>query len=179
MKKVMQTKTGLGGNCEGATIATLLGLELSEIPDFWDGIDIKTTDADESGAIYQENLNSFLKQHGYKMLNLGVTKDPTQRDINWVIEVSKAIGTKHLVAGISPRGYMHSVIYENGELWHDPHPEGGGVIPCQICLLVPIFKSLSEKVSITKDQLRRVSEEQLKAYMEEKPVSEKDKFINL
>ena len=43
----------------------------------------------------------------------------------------------------------------------------------------PIFKSLSEKVSITKDQLRRVSEEQLKAYMEEKPVSEKDKYINL
>ena len=139
MKKVMQTKLGLDGNCEGATLATLLGLELSEIPDFWDGIDIKTTDADESGDIYQENLNSFLKQHGYKMLNLGVTRDPTQRDINWVIEVSKHLGVKHLVAGISPRGYMHSVIYENGELWHDPHPEGGGVIPCQLCLLLPIF----------------------------------------
>ena len=36
MKKVIQTKLGLGGNCEGATIATLLGLELSEIPDFWE-----------------------------------------------------------------------------------------------------------------------------------------------
>ena len=139
MKKVMQTKLGLGGNCEGATLATLLGLELSEIPDFWEGIDIKTTDTDESGVIYQENLNSFLKQHGYKMLNLGVTKDPSERDQQCVTDISKHLGIKHIVAGISPRGYMHSVIYENGELWHDPHPEGGGVIPCQICILVPIF----------------------------------------
>jgi len=140
MKKVMQTITGLGGNCEGATIATLLGLNIEDVPSFWEGIDIKTTDTDESGVIYQENLNSFLRQHGYRMLNLGVTKYPKAQDINWVIEVSKAIGAKHLVAGISPRGHMHSVIYEHGQLWHDPHPEGGGVIPCQICMLVPIFE---------------------------------------
>ena len=143
MRKVMQTKLGLGGNCEGATLATLLGLDLETIPDFWEGIDIKTTDADESGAIYQGNLNRFLCQHGYRMLNLGVTKDPTERDQNWVVEVSKAIGTKHLVAGISPRGHMHSVIYEHGQLWHDPHPDGGGVIPCQICFLVPVFNGMS------------------------------------
>ena len=140
MKKVMQTITGLGGNCEGATIATLLGLNIEDVPSFWEGIDIKTTDTDESGVIYQENLNSFLRQHGYRMLNLGVTKNPKAQDINWVIEVSKAIGAKHLVAGISPRGHMHSVICEHGQLWHDPHPEGGGVIPCQICMLVPIFE---------------------------------------
>lgn len=146
MKKVMQTITGFGGNCEGATIATLLGLNIEDIPSFWEGIDIKTTDADESGVIYQENLNSFLRQHGYRMLNLGVTKNPTAQDQNWVIEISKAIGAKHLVAGISPRGHMHSVIYENGELWHDPHPEGGGVIPCQICMLVPIFDLLQSEL---------------------------------
>ena len=145
MKKVMQTITGLGGNCEGATIATLLGLNIEDVPSFWEGIDIKTTDTDESGVIYQENLNSFLRQHGYRMLNLGVTKNPKAQDINWVIEVSKAIGAKHLVAGISPRGHMHSVIYEHGQLWHDPHPEGGGVIPCQICMLVPIFDKANQE----------------------------------
>ena len=145
MKKVMQTITGLGGNCEGATIATLLGLNIEDVPSFWEGIDIKTTDTDESGVIYQKNLNSFLKQHGYRMLNLGVTKNPKAQDINWVIEVSKAIGAKHLVAGISPRGHMHSVIYEHGQLWHDPHPEGGGGIPCQICMLVPIFDKANQE----------------------------------
>lgn len=179
MKKVMQTKLGLGGNCEGATLATLLGLELSEIPDFWDGCDIETPASPDNGIIYQRNVNNFLEKYGYKMLNLGVTSNPSERDQQWVIDISRHLGIKHIVAGISPRGYMHSVIYENGELWHDPHPEGGGVIPCQLCLLLPIFKSLSEKVSITKDHLRRVTEEQLKAFMEEKPISDKDKFINL
>lgn len=46
----MQTVTGLGGNCEGATLATMLGLNIEDIPSFWEGIDIKTTDPDESGA---------------------------------------------------------------------------------------------------------------------------------
>lgn len=140
MRKVMQTVTGLGGNCEGATIATLLGLDINDIPSFWDGIDIKNPTAPGAGVLYQDNLNYFLRQYGYRMLNLGVDKNPTEQDQNWVIEISKAIGVKHLVAGISPRGHMHSVIYEHGQLWHDPHPEGGGVIPCQICLLIPIFK---------------------------------------
>ena len=179
MKKVMQTKLGLGGNCEGATIATLLGLELSEIPSFWNGCDIETPALPKNGIIYQRNLNNFLEKYGYKMLSLGVPRDPSERDQQWVIDISKHLGIKHIVAGISPRGHMHSVIYEHGQLWHDPHPEGGGVIPCQLCLLIPIFKSLSENVSITKDHLRRVTEEQLKALMEEKPISDKDKFINL
>lgn len=167
MKKVMQTKLGLGGNCEGATLATLLGLELSKIPDFWEGIDKLNPEAPGAGVLYQDNINYFLRRHGYRMLNLGVTKDPTEQDINWVIEVSKAIGTKHLVAGISPRGHMHSVIYEHGQLWHDPHPEGGGVIPCQLCLLIPIFhdegnidhdnilKKICENCSIETDKLYR------------------------
>ena len=139
MKKVMQTKTGLGGNCEGATIATLLGLELSEIPDFWEGCDIENPASLENGQIYQQNLNNFLAKLGYKMFNLGVPRNPSKEEQQWVIDISKHLGIKHIVAGESPRGYMHSVIYENGELWHDPHPEGGGVMPCQLCLLIPIF----------------------------------------
>lgn len=167
MKKVMQTVTGLGSNCEGATIATLLGLELSEIPDFWEGCDKENPTLAENGVIYQQNLNNFLEKYGYKMLNLGVkSKDMTERDQQWVIDISKHLGVKHLVVGISPRGHMHSVIYENGELWHDPHPEGGGVKPCQLCLLVPIFreentnpdntvKKICSNCSIETDQLFR------------------------
>ncbi|MHA3059942.1 hypothetical protein ACX1N5_03950 [Acinetobacter sp. ANC 4636] len=139
MKKVMQTVIGLGGNCESATIATLLSLNIEDVPSFWEGIDTDSPTASGNGIFYQDNLNRFLHKHGYKMLNLGVIEDPTEENQNWVIEISKHLGVKHLVAGISPRGHMHSVIYEHGELWHDPHPEGGGVIPCQVCLLVPIF----------------------------------------
>jgi hypothetical protein len=140
MKKVMQTKTGFGGNCEGATLATLLDLDLHNIPDFWENCLIEDPANPTNGEIYQDNLNKFLALHGYKSVSIG-WNEPTEESVRWVEDISKQIGVKHLVAGLSPRGYMHSVIYEKGKLWHDPHPEGGGVIACQIQFLVPVFGS--------------------------------------
>lgn len=32
-----------------------------------------------------------------------------------------------IVAGKSRRGHSHAVLYRDGKLWHDPHPEGGGI----------------------------------------------------
>ena len=142
MKKVMQTKTGVGVNCEGATIATLLGLDIQDVPDFWEGCDIKKPTCRENGAKYNENLNNFLKTLGFKAITLGFN-EPSEQAEGWVQDISIVAGVKHLVNGISPRGYMHSVIYENGSLWHDPHPEGGGVKPCQITFLHPIFDEVA------------------------------------
>lgn len=135
MEKVMQTQFGLGGNCEGATLATLLGLNLEDMPDFWEGCDKSTDDPEINGARYQENLNRFLKDHGYRSLSLGADGP----HVEWCVEISKQMKVKHLVGGKSPRGYMHSVIWEHGELWHDPHPEGGGVVAEHITFLLPLF----------------------------------------
>lgn len=138
MKKVMQTKTGLGGNCEGATLATLLGLDISDVPDFHDGCDDKNPSSEENGEIYQTNLNNFLAKFNLKSVSIG-WNSPNEDSSAWVENFSSQLGVPHLVAGKSPRGYMHSVIYKGGKLWHDPHPEGGGVIPCQIQFLMPII----------------------------------------
>ena len=32
------------------------------------------------------------------------------------------------VAGPSPRGVLHQVLYRDGRLWHDPHPSRDGVL---------------------------------------------------
>ena len=34
----------------------------------------------------------------------------------------------YLVIGQSPRGRCHVCIYQNGELLHDPYPDGGGLV---------------------------------------------------
>lgn len=139
MKKVMQTVTGLGGNCEGAVLATVLGLDLEDIPSFWSESGKENPTCPKEGAAYQERLNAFLKPHGYKVLNLGEEVPHGQ----WVTDISIAMGDIPLiVGGMSPRGYKHSVIYKNGHLWHDPHPEGGGVIPYHISFLVPTFGAI-------------------------------------
>ncbi|MEG1729570.1 MAG: hypothetical protein RR280_08535 [Bacteroidaceae bacterium] len=139
MKKVMQTVTGLGGNCEGAVLATVLGLDLEDIPSFWSESGKENPTFPKEGAAYQERLNAFLKQHGYQSLSLGAN-EPHE---DWVMGISMNMkGVPLIVGGMSPRGFMHAVIYKDGFLWHDPHPEGGGVIPYHIAFLVPTFGAI-------------------------------------
>jgi hypothetical protein len=35
---------------------------------------------------------------------------------------------RKFVAGKSPRGVMHQVLYRYGRLWHDPHPSRDGIL---------------------------------------------------
>ena len=112
----MQNIFGLAGNCESATLATLLEIPLEDVPSFWVGINKEIMTPEEEGIKYQENLNNFLKTKGYTSISLGTAGEVTQDDVDWVIDVSKGIKSKHLVVGKSPRGYNHSVIYENGKL---------------------------------------------------------------
>lgn len=34
----------------------------------------------------------------------------------------------YMVSGDTERGVCHVVLYQNGKLWHDPHPSGAGLI---------------------------------------------------
>lgn len=61
---------------------------------------------------YPMQLVEFLKEKGYRLRNSKV--EPK--------------GIKYYMAvGISPRGLNHVVIYQNGKMIYDPHPDGGGV----------------------------------------------------
>ena len=138
MLKIMQTKFGVGGNCQSATIATLLGIQIDEVPDFWENCDLtEGCDDFENGRIYNENFNNFLAKFGLTSISLGVAAGDHSE---WINSVSRQLaGIPLLVNGLSPRGFMHSVIWMDGELYHDPHPEGGGVIPANITFLMPTF----------------------------------------
>ena len=41
-----------------------------------------------------------------------------------------------LVAGMSPRGVVHQVVYRGRRLWHDPHPSRAGVLDIQEVLAI-------------------------------------------
>lgn len=137
MRKIMQTEFGLGGNCQSATTATLLGLTIDQVPNFWAGCDMETPASAENGELFNKNFNEFLRNFGLTSITLGL-EDGDHSE--WVCAISCHMkGVPLMVGGRSPRGHMHSVIYMDGELWHDPSPQGGGVIPCQITFIVPRF----------------------------------------
>jgi hypothetical protein len=133
-KRVMQTELGPRGNCQSACLAMLLGLELSEVPNF--------AVSDETW----EQQASWLLARGLWRL----TVVPWQ-GLPW----PPAHGF-YIAGGVSPRGHRHSVIYRAGELWHDPHPEGGGIQEVQeVDLLLPAaFAPLADSQALLRAEAK-------------------------
>lgn len=92
------------GNCLQAAIASLFEVDLVEVPhfvaheDWWGCLD---------GWLAERNLLAVWVKDGH--------------EIPW--------GIDYLAVGTSPRGsFKHVVIERNGELVHDPHPSGDGLV---------------------------------------------------
>ena len=91
------------GNCLQAAFASLFELPLEAVPHF-------VAEDDWWGC-----LERWLAARG--LLPVWV---PHSDVIPW--------GIPYLATGVSPRGeFKHVVIEQNGELIHDPHPEGTGL----------------------------------------------------
>ncbi|MCA1490101.1 hypothetical protein I6F11_04105 [Ensifer sp. NBAIM29] len=102
------------GNCTEASVASILGLKLEDVPDFRaNGIDQFWT------SFYR-----FFHDRGYQALHM-----PGE----WCPDVL------YLAAGKSPRDVLHMVLMKGGELVHDPHPSKAGIEkPEHVWLVVPI-----------------------------------------
>ncbi len=116
------------GNCVAACVATLLGLPLSSVPHFIEfGVDLGDSDdvKDEvtQGHAWFAMMLGFFAGHGL-----------------WPVELESVTaaeaGETVMVAGPSPRGVMHQVLYRDGVLWHDPHPSRDGVLEIREVLAV-------------------------------------------
>ena len=107
MKPIMQKnrhnkETGIIGDCLRACICSILEISDESVPNFVEDIDYPTI------------LLQFLKDRNLIMRHS--LEEPM--DVEY-----------YMVWGLSPRKISHSVVYRKGKLIHDPHPDGGGVIP--------------------------------------------------
>ena len=111
MKPVTQTifhddSEGRTGNCFASCIASVLELALGSVPNFMEN------------DSYRESINEFLEPYNLRHEEIGL-------GFEWVEHLKDFV----IVGGKSPRGtFNHSVIYRNGELVHDPHPSGEGIV---------------------------------------------------
>lgn len=100
-------ENGQIGDCLRAGLATLLELTLEEVPHI----------GRKLWPSHDAAVEAFLGEHGMYSFPVGV-------------------GYKHLLKGYclaigqSPRhpDENHVVVYKDGEFWHDPHPDGGGLV---------------------------------------------------
>lgn len=111
-ERILQTEFGPRGNCQSACLAMLLAVPLSDVPNF---AAIAEEHGDNAASAAQAN---WLAARGWGLLTI-----VPWRALPW----PPAHGW-YIAGGISPRGHRHAVIFKDGALWHDPHPEGGGII---------------------------------------------------
>jgi len=116
------------GNCVAACVATIVGLPLDTVPHF---IEYGIAFGDSDGV--KEEVSTG---HSWFAMMLGFFAGQGL----WLVELEQVTdaeaGEVVLVAGPSPRGVMHQVLYRDGVLWHDPHPSRDGVLEIREVLAV-------------------------------------------
>lgn len=123
-KKVTQTilhdKDPLrSGNCFAACVATALNRPLNTVPHFveW-GQRMHNgklrDEEDEDRKYWYTMFLGFCAGAGVWPVTLDELREADAEEIVFV-------------AGMSPRGFRHQVLYKNGKMWHDPHPSRDGL----------------------------------------------------
>ena len=114
MTKTFQTtfhnKDGRG-NCMAAVVASFLDLPIDQVPKF-EELMVFDNPNPEDNKKWVDCCSEFLADRGFVWGSLdGHTEG------------------FYIVVGRSPRGdFNHCCIYQNGLLWHDPHPSGAGLL---------------------------------------------------
>lgn len=94
------------GNCFATCVACILGLDIEDVPNV--------------EVLFVVNGNFWLKVFDKWISSIGYNYTQIQEN-EW--EENEL----YLANGMTERGTMHSVIYKNGNLFHDPHPSNSGL----------------------------------------------------
>lgn len=109
-KRIMQTEFGPDGNCQSACLAMMLGIELEEVPNF-------TRLGKGVGFMCAKLQQEWLLARGLYIWTI-----VPHQGLPWPLPYGY-----YIAGGISQRGHRHAVIFKDGALWHDPHPDGGAI----------------------------------------------------
>lgn len=107
------------GNCVAACVASYFGVPLATVPHFLEiGQNLhKSIDSDQGtdSTHWWALLLGYMAGRGLWPVDLQTVKDGRPGEVLFV-------------AGNSPRGVLHQVLYRDGALWHDPHPSRDGIL---------------------------------------------------
>ena len=123
MKEIDQTTFGFpGGNCFSACVASLLELNIEDVPYFM---------GEEN---WFEEFKKWLRPRGYWAICVPLNNN------NWEPE------GLCILSGKSPRGdFDHSVVANRLEMIHDPHPSRDGIeSKVDVIALIPIEPTFYE-----------------------------------
>jgi hypothetical protein len=130
VRPVDQVRTGWGrGQCTEATIASLLEVELGDVPDLWSGVESDDVHVHRPAERWSAMLDWLDKRFGLFWLEINWSPAPVEFDVarlRGVIAAEVGIGDPlsrhHGLCGISRGGVGHMVVGLDGRMVHDPNP---------------------------------------------------------
>lgn len=114
---------GIHGNCLITAYASYMDVPAEECPQFQLLYDVKYP----YEGFWDNVVEEWLKQMGYERTFF--ESDPYEK---------KEYQDFYFAIGKSPRGNSHIVIYKEGKIYHDPHPENNGIEPTSFEILEKI-----------------------------------------
>ena len=114
MKQVFQTRTGLGGNCFQACIASIFEMDLDDVPDF---MNIKDP---SSIPLWYDPLNRWLYKYGLAYIELVLPAHALVQ--KWTFQGVHIKICKSFNANAIENGYDHAVVGFQDTIIHDPDP---------------------------------------------------------
>lgn len=123
------------GNCHQACLASVLEESLEDIPNFWEG-------NEENVEGFWKDQRKWLRFRGWNIINVRF-----EEEYNIKESLNEAIV---IAMGKSPRDISnyHAVVWQSGEIIHDPHPSKDGLIgkPKEFSILFPLDPSLFNSI---------------------------------
>ena len=114
------------GNCMVTCYANALGLDVADCPPFETFFDVKYP----HGEFYKDVVKLWFEKLGYH-IHIAM-RDPLPK-LNE--------HTFYFAVGPSTRGVTHMVVWQNGQIYHDPHPSNDGLLSVEYWqYLTPILK---------------------------------------
>jgi len=111
MQTVLSNKEGtVHGNCFWTCIASVTHIPLSEFEDY-------QNEKNWFPLLWDKLIKYEFEYHG------GIN------NLEKILDYKKGIDGYYVVDGESPRGFVrgHSVVFKDGKMVHDPHPENLGL----------------------------------------------------
>lgn len=103
---ILEGQNGMRGNCWQTAIASVLDLQVEEVPHF---VQIEA----EGGENWATHTAQWLWDRGF----------------GWqTLKKHLMTGEFYLVSGPTVRGTQHVTIWQDGRMVHDPHPSGVGLL---------------------------------------------------
>ncbi len=99
------------GNCWSTCVACLLGLDTREVPNF-------CADPGGDDGEWFEAAQRWLAPRGLALAEFKTNPETWGDCYQHIVCIA---------SGLGPRGHSHSVLWQHGKLFHDPHPSGDGL----------------------------------------------------